>query len=638
VKSPIGSSLSSSITLTASGTGGITSSTPQIIANTLTLTSGSNIAANATATSPLTFKTADLTFTAPTNSGKVNLSDTSTQTVTLEASAAGTATLKATSKIAAGGLISVGTLTLTNSGGGIGDSAKHLQLNSTTVTASSTGAVLMDNTNTAASTLGKSKGQSIQYTSAGRLTINGITTTAGAINVQNTSGALQTAVSAVITATNGSITLQDNDSTVTGVVTIAKSTKIATTGTGALFPVSISVGTGGTLSATNPSPQTIKVTGTSGQAQFSTQGIVAIAPVNTINLKGSDVTLNAGSVGSIKLNGGVSITADPVVAASATSVIGTNAQRVPVVVVEPVSTQAGGSVTRAGGESAAPTIQVEVASVEMPSNNVQGIQATSTSGFALQPSINSTGSSSSLAQTAVLNAVSQGTSILSFASPTHNTTELKSRPGDISAILFPQENAPPGSTRRPFTPSERSELGSPVQGLAGGSPADSSRTTDYDLTHGNMVFTPGKDMVIKTPLAQIKVAAGSAILVMAFNEGVSIYNLHDRHSHAVVVSTGAHDLPLAPGNQVLITNRKSKQFDELNPAESIAYRMISEYSLGPSLKAFTSDFSIAGALSVIPSLKQLHHSNRASDEKLFSALLKNAAVLDQLHANRGVFQ
>ncbi len=596
VKNPLGGSTTSSITLSATGSGSVSSSTPSIKTATLNLNSATGSIGSSTA--PLQFDAVATNASAPAANGIVNLTNQATGNISMGASAAGKSfklTAPKAANVSTTGAISSPSVLLSAPAGAIGQSSSHFQVNSPAVTISAKGLVFADNLSTASSTLNKSSGQSFTFVASGNLTVNGISTTNGAISVQTSSGVLQTAPSAVITTKNGTISLVNTDNSTTGSVILGKASKLTTNGpTGGLFPVTIKVGTGGTLSTTNPLPSSIKVVKTTGgQAFFSvagTPGLSAVLPVNTINLKGSDVILDSGANGSIRLNGQVVLTADPV----------------------PPAVASLGSVTitkalNANSSSALKVTPVSSASTAAPSDGLMSMVFSSqlTNGFGKTSSAQAALSWMG-AQAAIQNG-SRDLAVLSNSKQLHFSTD--------SATSFEVSEESP-NVKHPLLFSDETN-GNVLKGYLSTQPEGLS--TEPSLRSGAGFFVPSKNLVVKTAFGKIKIDAGSAVLLMAFADGIAVYDLHDSHRNGVSISAAGHEISLSPG-----------------------YRDVRELEFGNGLKAISSEFSIERAVALLFMVNKLEKDENqlqnAKTRKILANILKNAAIMHQLHSNKGRFE
>jgi hypothetical protein len=152
------------------------------------------------------------------------------------------------------------------------------------------------------------------------------------------------------------------------------------------------------------------------------------------------------------------------------------------------------------------------------------------------------------------------------------------------------------------------------------------------LKNGSVVFAPSRDTVVNTPFGTVRISAKSLVLVMSFRNGLGVFDMHDVHSRAVVVSAGDKELTLSPGMQVVVTHDSVRSFEQINPAQLFGYSGLRDRNLGHGLKAFISEFSVTQAISAVTPLKQLVNSEHPQAQKHAKHLLKTAAILNQMHS------
>jgi hypothetical protein len=301
VNGQIGNNSTGAVTLNANGTGNVTS-TADIHGGPLTLISGTGAIGSSTAALPVV----STNFSATTG-GMVNVIDTQTSTaVTVGTSQAGTS------------------FVLSFAGPG--------PLNLPSITAVSGPVFVAESGNVTIGTMSAGTNatvftQSFSGAPVGDITVNGPVTagTAGAgfvnlvvgtnLTPRGPASLLLTSVGSSITATNGSITLENNN-TSNGSIVIGNNSTISTLGaTGGA--VNIVIGTVPTtpIQGTTPAHTSIAHPG-SGTAYFGANSIsVPTGPAN-LKLDGANIVFNTGALpaGNIILGSNVSITADPTAA------------------------------------------------------------------------------------------------------------------------------------------------------------------------------------------------------------------------------------------------------------------------------------------------------------------------------------
>ncbi|MBU6454355.1 MAG: hypothetical protein KGS72_21485, partial [Cyanobacteria bacterium REEB67] len=157
------------------------------------------------------------------------------------------------------------------------------------------------------------------------------------------------------------------------------------------------------------------------------------------------------------------------------------------------------------------------------------------------------------------------------------------------------------------------------------------------MKRGSVVFAPTEDIVVHTPYGALNIAARSLVLVIAYAQGVAIYDLDDKRQAAVKINYANQSIVLAPGKSVLLTSEMNKSFEEINPTQMIAYSNLKARVLGEK-RVFTADFSQITAASAVLPLKQLLNSNHPEARKIGNSLLKTTAILSQMRATAPAYK
>jgi hypothetical protein len=150
------------------------------------------------------------------------------------------------------------------------------------------------------------------------------------------------------------------------------------------------------------------------------------------------------------------------------------------------------------------------------------------------------------------------------------------------------------------------------------------------VERGVKLLAPKKQTTLKTDFGSVHVAAGSVVMVMAFDGGLAVYNLHDTKSGAVVVTVGDNTLTLTPGQNALLTDKDIRCFEEINPAQSVAYRAMVAKEWGKGVKGFRSEFSIVSMLQGVGALRQLVREQDSDTRRAVDSIIKTSAILAQL--------
>lgn len=155
----------------------------------------------------------------------------------------------------------------------------------------------------------------------------------------------------------------------------------------------------------------------------------------------------------------------------------------------------------------------------------------------------------------------------------------------------------------------------------------------FDLTKGNALFEPRKNIVVTTDLGEISIGAGSIVCILKPEPGViSIYDLHDDGGKRVSVKIGSEILTLSPGKQVTLSNQTKQElaFEKITPGRRIAYRKLQQRDLESGTKVYSSEFSIPSAMLHIRPLQRMLLSDNKDDRKIADQLIKNFVILDDL--------
>ncbi len=499
-------------------------------------------------------------------------------------------------------------------------------------------------------------GSDFTLTAAGSVLLNDIQTVDGSITVKTTAGTLSTNV-------NSRIQIAEVGNPATAAETInlqnaaAKASKGALINIGAGTTIATFVNTPGTgtpgggainiwtTTATTPTqtlgslPANVVLgTQTGGTTFFGTNGITAVAPNNTMDNVGADITFDTGTkpASAIVLGGGVLIHADPPVTgmASALTALPSSVQSMP------TETSAPAAISGSAHASQAMNFVPSFVSSTTPTPTTQALNS------GLIQVDNST-ANSSLTNFATLAAeLSNAQTAMNFCSNQKegwiSDTELSN--GDIPAQIFGDVTVSGDASAGAELEYPTSSAPSTVQKSAAGQPLVGAVTTTVGapkiatLHRGTVMAAPSTDAVINTPMGQIKVGAKSLALVMAFANGLAVYDLDDTRKGAVEVIAGGKSMTLSPGQHIFVTNSNVRGFEDVNPAQMIGYRGITSQDLNNGFKVFSAEFSVPHACNAVKPLKQLLQSNHPHDKKVANHLIKTTAVTMQLRGRNGEYQ
>lgn len=533
-------------------------------------------------------------------------------------------TLDADGDITGKGKLTSAQVNLT-AGGDIGGSTAATAINVVTpdlATAQAGGSFNVKDTFTNTVTLdpNASAGTSFTLNTGAGLTVTSVTANDGNISLIAAKGNLLVLPDATIQAFEGSILLQNTAGTIqfgNRALGVDNNISVLTTVTGkdpltSMNPGSIKVVIGKPPAApiAGPFPDDVLVAPVgSGVVSFGKNGIKVVGVSNppsdpfiaTFTAINTQLTFSTGSkpATSITVNQGVRFVADPpapATAPSAATVLSVPSINVdmPAKPITPVNNS-----------------QISAAPASLTSGKTESAQQLS---YNFAPLTNL--SAATMAQIAAMSAPRTAND---FA------TETELMTGEIPATLASDEG---------ITVDTR------VRGnatLTGGVARNIGNGKVVGLNKGSVVFAPKVDTVVQTGYGDIHIAANSVVLVLSFNGGVGVYNLHDTKRGAVAIDSGSRNIVAAPGETVVLTSTTRSSFDEINPAQLFLYRNVRAHQVG-TLKAFVGEFSPMSAINAVLPLKQLCGSKQPQARRLADNLLKTAAIVYQVRAANGQYQ
>lgn len=486
-------------------------------------------------------------------------------------------------------------------------------------------------------------------TTAGSLTINvsggdlttsnntTLTSVGGGINLTASASANQIKLGTnnTLSATSGSILLQNNDSS-SGTIDIGTGATIHASGTKAgVGQVSIVLGpvpTKNLIVGATPTPSAPTIAANGGaNVFFSTvtvpAGSITSNGANTLNAFGRNVVFFTNGLNSqIVLEGNDAITADPPVGAAAPAGaslnLSTSVMANPAITVNSPVNNAYVNATALSALPSAPSNPFNAATMSgfsgqapfafdnggAASGQLQAIGRIQTSGQ-LQANETALPGISTLNTNTVGGALTASNAVSSGSSADEITSDF------ITAV---KTNSSAGITS-----------GAALKRLSG----EVSNTQTRTLERGPLLLSPQSDTTVQTAFGSVSVAAKSVVLVLAFDGGLAVYNLHDSHKNAVVVNCGEHSKALAPGQNIVMTERRVHFFEEINPAQSVSYRRMRSAKFADGVSTFSSEFNVLSLLHGYEPLKQIVRSATPENRKVSQSLLKTAAILMAVGGN-----
>jgi hypothetical protein len=494
--------------------------------------------------------------------------------------------------------------------GNIGAAGNPLEIRASNLVALTSGSADVRSLNTKTTTVQNAVGQSLNLEFAGSVALGELTATNGDLNVTTSSGSLSTDTGAELTATNGALTLQNNNLK-KGKISIGANSIIQTNGNGG--DVTISIGAPVINAGTNPNPGLITVNqlGITGGVFFGANGITASAGNNVLNYKNANVIFSTplGSK-SITLGGGVSITADP---------------------PNPIGMETTGAMN-----------EFQMASVTEPNSAVMQKSENSSASpliAALSVMQNATtlleGSAVANTTTTLLDgsAVASATTTLLGSGDIANSTTNLLDASSISVAESLRGRIQNGNNRAKLFESLKRASKIQANVLSGSDAIGSDSESNRTIADEAVLIASTKDEVVSTPFGRISVAKNSVVLIIGNTDGISIYDIHDGRKGAVKIVAGKSELRLAPGRHVSVSRNSVERFESINPAFLIGHRNLLSHGIGNNLKAFSSEFSQASAISAVAPLHELLAKPNARTKSIAEAMLKTIAVSLHLQGN-----
>jgi hypothetical protein len=512
-----------------------------------------------------------------------------TANVTLQATGTG-AIIESSGLVAASPL--TGTVTLKTAGGNIGSTTKSVTTNATTITLTggATGNVYLTNKDSilAGSVLLSSTNVgSLKFTdtntsakNTGTLTINSIDAASGAITIATNEQAVVVAGASTIQTANGNITLQNT---------------YAANGTN--LP-SISVGNATTIH------------GSSTGSTLTGNVFIALGTVPTAS------TIKAGT----KPTGG---TPPPVI--TGTVFFGTTSTPTGSIVTGSTDTLTG------TGRNLSFTTGKNVAAQITLGSNVT-IIADPPPGVATPAIVPTATIFSSSISPIVLTAPLAVPSVIAIS--VHESWQSL-------AQSINQNQAPPQllSQQRPQILTQLLSQGQ-TQVIAGTNDSSSaakltghvSTVSRQTMDSGASLYAPKQDTIIETPFGSVGIAKDSIAMVIASENGLAVYDLHDTHKNSIFIKCGPDqsNIALTPGHSAVLTHRDVETFEQINPAQKVSYKKLTGTPFDSEHTVYQGEFEIFSMIQSLGPLRDMIGSNDSVMRKTAGHMIKTAAILSQL--------
>jgi hypothetical protein len=569
------------------------------------------------------------------NNGSITLQSTVTGTTSVNLAAGGAGNITQT---LGSPLVFSPTISLSSVLGSIGSPFANVITYSSGVlninnASSQVGSVNVQNVGTSVTLNAPHSGGDMNIWSTGSMLVVGAGTTQnGSINLTSSTGNLQIGNGIQPTslmATNGSISLRNLDTNLADAASIVvmSATLKGSSTTPGVGQVSIFFGAAPTIA--NPiSFKPYAVIAQSGGAHVyaGVNGFTTTAPTSLLNAEGRDIIISTANryAGAIRISG-ASITADP---PSLSSV----------------------KLSQTGINSASGMLAMTDKANSFAANTEKSMPAVATNATTttmLVPSLR-TSDSSAIANSTVAGRAASYSSIDSFnafaASNCSSASQVdESNVAVYSGKAFRASDAKQSKAVNHIAPVS---FGSRMQPMPAGliefqvQPASShkDRVVKLNLQNGSVLFAADSDVEIATLFGQVHIARGAVVLMVAKSNVVSIYDLHDRHSNDVTVTTGTCMTSLCPGHHLSIASSNVRSFEDANCFESIGHRNVQSNVLSNGVMQFSSEFSVMSALTGLKPLAAMQYSRDAHDQSIVRDLLKNAAIIQTVKASNGAYQ
>jgi fibronectin-binding autotransporter adhesin len=169
-------------------------------------------------------------------------------------------------------------------------------------------------------------------------------------------------------------------------------------------------------------------------------------------------------------------------------------------------------------------------------------------------------------------------------------------------------------------------LSTPKSNLLTGGVSNLSRRA---LEKGAMLLAPDQNTVVQTPHGLVSVSAGAVALLVSFEHGLAVYDLHDSHKESVMLLSGNQKISLSPGKNIVLTGN-TREFEDVNPVKFVGYRGLSSRAISNDTKVYCSEFELLSMVQGLRPISSLVSSDNPKTRKTMGNLLKTAAILLEL--------
>jgi hypothetical protein len=159
-----------------------------------------------------------------------------------------------------------------------------------------------------------------------------------------------------------------------------------------------------------------------------------------------------------------------------------------------------------------------------------------------------------------------------------------------------------------------------------------------ELPQGALLIAPERSTVVPTPFGTVKVASKSVALIVSSKDGLSVYNLDETHRDSITISVNDETVSLEPGSHVTVTHDTNDRFEQVNPAQYIAYRNIRSRGMKGNLKAYHSEFNHLTAIAGLEPLREMIRSSDPAKRKIGEHMLKTSALLSVMNNSSAPYE
>jgi hypothetical protein len=476
--------------------------------------------------------------------------------------------------------------------------------------------------------------------------LSSFTTTNGDLVI--TSNARDLSLSGTINSNFGNIVIQNTSTNGGANIDIAASTEIL--GSGAVTALNqgnvyIVMGLAppafSPVDGTAPAGVTITETAggqvTFGAAVSNPAGSITSDPTATFEALGRNLAFNTGTFGA----GAITVGADAVITADPPAQSGSVAQILARIAAENGRTSTYGSRSASQSTSTVSTASTGFAGAALgnvSSELMSGISNSTTTGdnsirvnapqavSSVLSALNATVSNASLSNLTNSNSLSNLSNIqfttLNSATNRDTTTGVAGAMGIAESRNSALQQALNGGNQQAGTPMLNGEV---------------SNVQHRSLERGPLLVSPQVDLVVDTPHGSVSVAAKSLALVIANDNGVAVYNLHDHRKSAVKLTRNGHTVHVTPGTTAMFFHENAGSFEDINPAAFVLYRQPTA-KVHNNAKLYRAEFEVISLLNALPAFKEMMASESDETRKQMVNVLKTAAILMQLKTGGEAFK